>query len=136
MLDHQHGALARDAADQHGGAADVLATHAGGGLVQQQQLRLERERGRKLERAALSVRELAGLALALIGEADILKQRVGARIERLEHGSAAPEREAIGPGRLQRDAHVLARRHRLEDGGDLKRTHHAEPRHRARRFSA
>jgi len=42
--------------------------HAGGGLVEQQQLGLGRERPRQLEPALLAEREIAGELVALPGE--------------------------------------------------------------------
>ena len=64
VLDHQHGAVRRDAADQRGDALDVLVRHAGGRLVEQHHLRIERERRRDLERALAAVGQLDRVRVA------------------------------------------------------------------------
>src|SRR3569833_1867635 len=55
MFDHQDGIFGGDPLDQGGDLVDVLVTHAGHRLVQQHHLRIERERGRDLQRALASV---------------------------------------------------------------------------------
>src|SRR5215218_4688809 len=44
VLDHQHGAVAGNAPDQIGDAADILMAHAGHGFVEKQHGRIERQR--------------------------------------------------------------------------------------------
>ena len=71
VLDHQHGAVGGDALDQRADAVDVLVTHAGGRLVEQQHLRIERERGGDLQRALAAVGQLDRGDVGECGEADI-----------------------------------------------------------------
>src|SRR5215471_17541289 len=51
VLDHEHGAVGGNRLDQRRDAVDVLVPHAGGRLVEQQHLGIERQRGGNLERA-------------------------------------------------------------------------------------
>src|SRR5215470_8753965 len=51
VLDHQHGAIGSDRLDERADASDVLVPHPGHRLVEQHELRIERERGGDLERA-------------------------------------------------------------------------------------
>src|SRR6516164_7277252 len=59
VLDHHHGAPLGDLAHEIDDARQVLAADAGHRLVEQQHLRVERERGRDLEGALLPIGELA-----------------------------------------------------------------------------
>src|SRR6266849_6646277 len=51
VLDHEHGAVDGDAPDERSDALHVRVRHAGRGLVEEHHFRIERERGRDLERA-------------------------------------------------------------------------------------
>src|SRR3954470_21368704 len=55
MLDHQDRVLRGDALDQRRDLVDVLVAHAGHRLVKQHHLRIERERGRDLQRALAAI---------------------------------------------------------------------------------
>src|SRR5690349_15217430 len=46
VLDHQYSAIGRNPLDQCADAINVLVAHAGSGLIEQQQLGIECERGR------------------------------------------------------------------------------------------
>ena len=56
VLDHQHRAIRRYALHESGDALDIAMRHAGGRLVEQHHLGIERERGGNLERALAAVR--------------------------------------------------------------------------------
>ena len=58
VFDHQDGAIGAHLADQVSDPVNVFVPHALGGLIEQHQLRLERERGRNLERALAPVWQL------------------------------------------------------------------------------
>ena len=55
VLDHQHGAVGGDRLDERADAVDVLVSHAGHRLVEQQHFRVERQGGGDLERALAAV---------------------------------------------------------------------------------
>ena len=57
VVDEDDGAPAGELLDEGDGAVDVLDAHAGGRLVEQQQLGVERHREGELERALLAVGE-------------------------------------------------------------------------------
>ena len=55
MLHHQHGTIGRHALDQLRDAVDVLMAHACRRLVEQQHLRIERERRCNFQRALAAI---------------------------------------------------------------------------------
>src|ERR1700761_1586960 len=59
VLDHQNGAVRRHAADEVGGAIDVLMAHARHRLVQQHHFGLDGKRRRQLQRPLPAIRDLA-----------------------------------------------------------------------------
>ena len=92
VLDQDHrDAVLADLADEADQLLDVGRGQAGGGLVEQQQLRVEREGARDLEQALLAVGQVARFLGRERAEADELEQaeraRLGAR--RARAGSAA-----------------------------------------------
>ena len=95
VLDHQDGAVRRDAPDQRGDALDVLAAHAGHRLVEQHHLRVERQRRRDLERALAAVGELARRRAwrSRSGPTSAISAERLA-VERAQHLLGAPEVEA------------------------------------------
>src|ERR1700722_11678349 len=60
VLDHQHGALVGERSDQRADAGDVVVAHAAHRLVEQQHLRLERQRGRDFQKALPAIRQFDG----------------------------------------------------------------------------
>ena len=68
----------RDLLDEGDGAVDVLEAHAGGRLVEQQQLGVEGQREGELEGPLLPVGEGAGGGAGPVGEADLVEQLHGA----------------------------------------------------------
>src|SRR5215472_11909382 len=58
VLDHQHGAVGRDRLDERADPRNVLLSHSGGRLVEQQHFRIECERRRNLERPLAAVGKL------------------------------------------------------------------------------
>src|ERR1700704_4170404 len=110
VLDHQDRAVGRHALDERGDALDVGMHHAGGRLIEQHHLGVERERGGDLERALAAVRQLDGDAGFELGQADRGDQLARAGIELVPHPRRAPEVERMSALSLQRDAHVLEHR--------------------------
>ena len=70
VLDDQDGQVLGDAAHQRHGVVGLGRAHAGGRLVEAQQLRLGRERDADLEIALLAVREVGGELVGLAAQAD------------------------------------------------------------------
>src|SRR5436190_3261065 len=70
VLDHEHGAIGRHALHQRRDALDVAVRHAGGRLIEQHHLRVERERGGDLKRALAAVGQLDRHGVFELGEAD------------------------------------------------------------------
>src|SRR6266851_7272515 len=125
VLDHQDGAVGRHALDERRDALDVGMHHAGGRLVEQHHLGVERERGGDLERALAAVRQLDGDGGFELGQADRGNQLARAGIELVQHPCRAPEVERMSELSLQRDAHVLEHREVRKYRRDLERAHEA-----------
>src|SRR5438034_556457 len=70
VLDHQHRAIGRDRSDQCGDALDILMPHAGGRLVEQQHLRVERQGGGDLQRPLAAIGQFHRLPAGERGEPD------------------------------------------------------------------
>jgi hypothetical protein len=126
VLDHQDGSVRRNAADQLRDALDILAAHAGHGLVEQHHLGIERQRRRNLQRALAPVGELHRRDAGELGEADRLDEPERLGVEVAQHPFRAPEVEGVAPLALQRDPDVLQDRQMREYGGDLEGAHEAE----------
>ena len=124
VLHHQHGALCRHLLDQRRDAADVLAPHAGGRLVEQQHFGLQRQRGGQLEGAFAAVGKLPRRHLGVVGEAHRLEQLQACSF-RPSGLFRAPEMEGGADLSLQRHAHVLEHGQVREHRRDLERAHHA-----------
>src|SRR3989449_8048627 len=125
VLDHQDRAVGRHAPDERRDALDVGVRHAGGRLVEQHHLGVERERGGDLERALAAVRQLDGDAGFELGQADRGDQLARAGIELAQHPFRAPEIERMTALSLQRDAHVLAHREARKYRREPERAHEA-----------
>ena len=92
MLDQDDGhAAIGEAADQLHQVLDLAMRQAGGGLVEQQQLRPQRQRARDLEAPLVAEGQVARLLVGEVGEADEVEQppRLGQRRALLARGSAA-----------------------------------------------
>ena len=83
-----------DAADAGVELVDLLGVHAGGRLVEQQQLGLGGERAGKLQAALLAEGEVGGEIVALAGEAGELQRRA----EALAIVRAPPQPARAAPG--------------------------------------
>ena len=77
VLDDQDGQILGDAAHQLHGVVGLGGAHAGGRLVEAQQLRLGGERDADLEIALLAVREIGGKLVGLVEQADRLQHGLG-----------------------------------------------------------
>src|SRR5437870_943492 len=133
VLDQEDGeAEARANATNEPAQAPLLpAIHAGGGLVEQKQLGLQRQGARDLEPALVAVGEVAGPLVGTVGEADQLEQRQGpaTRLALLGARRGQPDHAAHEAARrphVTRDHHVLERRELAEQTHVLKRARDAE----------
>ena len=79
VLDDDHRLLRGDLLEQLGGRLGLGVGHAGGGLVDEQQLRLLREQHADLQPLLLAVAEVGGLGVAPVGKADDAEQFLDAR---------------------------------------------------------
>ena len=136
VLDHQHGAVLGDLADQRGDALDVLLAQPGHRLVEQHHLGIERERGGDLERALAAIGQLDRLRL---GEGRRGRPPRPARARaRSAPSSTLSERQKwneLPQLALQGHAHVLAHREVGKYRRDLERAHQPHARDRRRRTS-
>ena len=125
VLDEKHGDVLRQAGDGREQLGALLARHAGGRLVEQQHLRLRRQRQRDLEQPLLAVGQLARQAVA-----------VGRQRQRLQDGVGLLHRVGVGRERLppvarhpvplaDGERHGLERVEVREQGVDLERAHQA-----------
>ena len=113
--------------DQQHGRVGLLGAHAGGGLVEQEQRRIGRERDAELEVALLTVREMRRDPVELGGQPDRFEDLHGPLAHVDEAIGARPEVE--GPRvALHRDPHVLEHGEVREDVGDLVGLRDAEAR--------
>src|SRR2546430_1421893 len=128
VLDHEHGTVRGDALDERRDPVHVFVGHAGGGLVEQHHLRVERERRRDLERALAAVRQLDRDRPRELRQADRVEELEGAPAELAEDPLPAPEGEPVTPRALEREPHVLQHGEVREDRRDLERPDEAEPR--------
>src|SRR5262244_1040003 len=81
VLDHQHGAIGRDRLDERADARNVLLSHSGGRLVEQQHFRIECERRRNLERPLAAVGKLDRRGVGEQGKPDVGDHRHRALVE-------------------------------------------------------
>src|SRR5215472_17087410 len=77
MFHQQDSAGGGDGFDQRADAADILMSHAGGRLIQQQELRIESQGGRDFKRALVPIGQLDRQHVRIRGQADIGDQRQG-----------------------------------------------------------
>ena len=77
VLDDQDGEILGDAPHQLHRVVRLRGAHAGGRLVEAQQLRLGGERDADLQVALLAVREIGGQLVGLVEQADGLQHRLG-----------------------------------------------------------
>ena len=121
VLDQHHREAALQAAQRRDQPLGLVAAGAGHRLVEQQQLRLHRQRDRELQRALLAVRELAGRHVGALGEADLRERGQRGRVQRRLVGRATEEAEARPRARLHGERDVLQHREARQDRGDLER---------------
>jgi hypothetical protein len=94
--------------------------HAGRRFVEQHHHRVERERGRDLQRTLAAIGELARLAIGIFRQRHVLQQRPGAVVVAAQHRIGAPEVEGATALALQGQLHVLQHRQMREHGRDLE----------------
>ncbi len=119
--------LVAEMLDELGHLGRLAGVHAGGGLVQQQQLRLARQRARQLEPALVAVRQVLGPVLLVAPrQADELEEllRLALRLLLLGAHGGKPQ-EGAPPARLHADVaadhHVGQDRHGAEEADVLER---------------
>ena len=98
----------------------LVHAHAGGGLVEHEDVGLEREQDRHLELALVAVRQRGGDERALVGERHAMQAMLGL-LDELD--VPAPHRPGVAPeprARLHREAHVLQHREAREEVGELE----------------
>ena len=129
MLDEENGhATVAQALDAELELADLLAVHARGGLVEQEQLRLGGERARELEAALLAEGEVRRELVVLVREAAEFEELrdLGAH----PGLTAEPAREEAAPGailrRVLRHPQVLPHREAAEEADVLEGARDAE----------
>src|SRR6478735_9743240 len=126
VVDEHDGAPDREGLDERDGAVDVLDPHAGGRLVEQEQLGVEGEGDGELEGALLAVGERGRRGTGAVGEPDLVEQVHGAVAEGGHPLDRAPPLLAH-PGRAgEGELEVLAQRHLLEEARDLEGAGDAE----------
>ena len=123
VLDQQHREAALEAAQQLRPAARVSSRPgAGHRLVEQQQLRLHRERDGELQRALLAMRELAGRTSRAVGEPDLLERRHAPARSARPRRAARPKKRKLEPVRACTASATFSSAVKpRQDRGDLER---------------
>ena len=129
VLDHQHGALVGERFDQRADAGDVVVAHAGHRLVEQQHLRLERERGGDFQKPLPAIGQFDGQRIHVRRQPDVADQRRSLIVQRMQHALRPPEIERAAAPALQRDAHVFEHGEMGKHRRDLKRANQPEAGH-------
>src|SRR5690349_9657 len=128
VVDKDDRPAVRHLLDEGDGAVDVLQPHAGGGLVEQQQPRVQGQRERQLEGALLSVGERSRGRTRAVRQPDLVEELEGAGAELAHLLGRAPEPVAEARRRGERELDVVDRAHLVEEAGDLERAGDAEVR--------
>ena len=115
----------RDAPDQGRRALDILGAHAGHRLVQQQNLRIKRERRGDLKGALAAIGQRHGGEICIGLDSHPIEQLGGTTIEYLDRALRLPKMIRRAERALQGDAYVLQHREVGEHGRDLEGTHQA-----------
>src|SRR3954454_12391452 len=129
VLDHQDGVFRGDALDQCSDLVDVFMAHAGHRLVEQHHFRIERPRGRGLQRAFAAIGHFDRRRVLEFAEPHVVEEVAGAAVVLVQHRLGAPEVERLSVLALQRDPHILQRGEMWKYRGNLERAHEAKPRH-------
>src|SRR6266478_3314076 len=138
MLDEQHGdAALSDCLNELAQGKRFRRVHAGGGLVEREQLRLGGERARDLEASLVAVRQAARRVVGAAADPDIVEQLRGARFDLsfFCYGLSVPEHGADDTGmaaHVTADHHVLQRRQVGEEADILERARNASGGHLVR----
>jgi hypothetical protein len=142
MLDEQHGEplLLAQPADERREVRRLLRVHARRRLVEQEQLRLRRERARDLEAALVAVREVLPDLVVLAAKPRELEQlaRTLPRLALLAPHARRPRdraEEIALESHVHADEHVLERSHVLKETDVLERAPDAPLRVRMRRLA-
>src|SRR5208337_3953843 len=128
-------ALFVQAADELRHLVGLLVAHARRGFVEQQQVRLERERHRDLGGALVAMGKFPDQAVRLAGECRERERLFDAATKVGRLGTTEPRAQTIAGGDLGRDADVLEYGQLRKDFGDLERARHAETDPALRRYA-
>src|SRR4029079_1182528 len=93
VLDEHHCAVRNQSPDQVCNQADVLVTHSGSRLVEQQHLRVERQRCRDLQSALAAVRQLYCGFFRVVRQSDGLDQLRRPRVQERQRTLRLPKME-------------------------------------------
>ena len=125
VLHDQHGDVRRHGLYQVGNPLALGGGEARQRLVEQQHLRLARERDAEIDQALAAVGEIAGLDVLDAFEAEELDELRGLGVDVRIAVDVAPGIEPAGMARLHRQAQVLVDRQAVELAGDLERAREA-----------
>ena len=135
VLDQQDdlGGVLLELRDQIEHDRHLVDAHSGGGLVEHEDLRLERDHQRDLELALVAMRQRRRSAVAPMRERDALEHRVRAR-DQVGALHPRPQHVVVHAGSgLHGEAHVLGDRKARKQIGELERPAEAGSRTRGRR---
>ncbi len=107
VLDHQHGTADGNLPDHVCDTRNLVARDAGDRLVEQEQLRLQGDRGGELQCALEPVGEGACFDMGVVAKARAIEIRHRFRVERRQAAVGAPEIVGRRAKPLQRGPHVL-----------------------------
>ena len=119
--------LRGDAADQRHRLVRLAGAHAGGRLVEAQELRLGRQRDADFQVALLAMRQVGGQFLGLAAQPDLIQHRLGL-VHQVAEGAVMRQHAPAVAARLGGDADVFEDARIRQDVGDLVRAGDALPR--------
>ena len=115
-----------DGADERDRALDVFDAHAGGRFIEQQELRIERERESEFDGTLLAVGEVTDDAIRVVGHSDLVEQLHRAVRELGEALVGTPEAIADSGRASEGEFEVLACGELFEETRDLERPSDSE----------
>mmetsp|Transcript_54949 Transcript_54949/g.134445 ORF Transcript_54949/g.134445 Transcript_54949/m.134445 type:complete len:227 (-) Transcript_54949:147-827(-) len=126
MLHGQQGLADGHVADQLDEAFGFALAHAGGGLVEQDQVGTAGDRDADFQRTPLGIGEVHRQHVAALVELDHFEDLLGAVVGIVQVGQELPEGIAVAQAPQQRTADVLEHRQPREQVGDLEAASQAE----------
>ena len=126
MLDQHDGDFAPQLLQQLHHARGFGDAEAGHRLVEQQQLRLGRERDREFELALLAMAQFGHQHVGALAEPDALSAPPARLAQMLLLARIAPEAERVAVMRLRRERDIVERGEIRQQRGDLERARQPE----------